>query len=72
MITMCGWIDDAIEETQMYKIIRETQHGRSEYKNGRWVDNNGHSYKTLKAAFKAHKRIIEQYPAYKDIVTISR
>ena len=70
---MCGWIDDAIEDTKMYKIIRDAGHGRSEYKAGRWLDEGqGHSYKTLKAAFKAYKRIIEQYPAYEGYVTISR
>ena len=56
-----------------YLIVRETEHGRSEYKAGRWMDQGkGHIYSSAKTAFKTHKKLIEGYPAYKDIVTIAR
>ena len=61
--------------THRYLIVRETQHGRSEYKAGRWIDQGkgkGHIYSSIKTAFRTHKKLIEGYPPYKDIVTIER
>jgi hypothetical protein len=54
-------------------IIRATRHGRSEYRRGKWMpEGSGHIYGSLQTAFRSHKKIVEAYPAYKDIVTIAR
>ena len=54
-------------------IIRATQHGRSEYRSGKWMsEGSGHIYSSLKTALKTQQRIIEQYPGYAGIVDITR
>jgi len=59
--------------TDRFKIIRSTQHGRSEYRSGKWTsEGSGHIYSSLKTAYRSHKKIVEAYPAYRDIVTIAR